>query len=134
MGPVMPGAPFSMSPDAALWVGEQLRWAESHEPRIAGMVPGLSYALSSTTGDGKGGVLEHIPYPHFGIGWFGSEKAGAGDGMWIEVLDRKVFLHHTTLEELRGKHLTLQKVKSTLGSRVLLARAEEKGIFKFLDD
>src|SRR5215204_1796059 len=100
MGPVMPGAPFSMSPDAALWVVEQLRAAEAH-PKVSGMVPALSYALNSTTGDGKGGILEHIPYPFFDIGWFGTEQAGPGDGMWIDVLDRKVFLHHTTLEELR---------------------------------
>jgi hypothetical protein len=122
-----------MSPDAALWVVEQLRAAEAH-PQVSGMVPALSYALNSTMGDGKSGIVEHIPYPYIHVGWFGTEQAGPGDGVWIDVLDRKVFLHHTTLEELRGKHLTLHTVKSTVGSRVLLAGAEAKGIFKFLDD
>jgi hypothetical protein len=122
-----------MSPDAALWVVDQLRAAEEH-PEFSEMVPALSYALNSTMGDGKGGILEHIPYPHFTIGWFGPDDADAGDGIWIDVLDRRVFVHHTTLEKLRGAHLTLQNVKSTLGSQVLRAGAEEKGIFKFVDD
>ena len=134
MGPVMPGAPFSMSPDAALWVVEQLRAAEERHPEFSGTVPALSYVLNSTMGDGKGGILEHIPYPHFSIGWFGPEDASAGDGMWIDVLDRKVFVHHPTLEKVRGKHLTLHKVKSTLGLGVLRAGTDEKGIFKFVDD
>jgi len=133
MGPVIPGAPFSMSPDAALWVIDHLRAGEAHA-QVSGLVPALCCAQKSTTGDGKGGILEHIPYPHFYVGWFGPEQAGAGDGTWIEVLDRKIFLHHTTLEELRGKHLTIHDVKSSIGSPVLRAGAEEKGIFKFLDD
>jgi hypothetical protein len=128
-----------MSSDAALWVVEQLRGAEAH-PQAAGMVPAISYVLNSTAGDGKGGILEHISYPHFRIGWYRPEQVSADDGTWVEVLDRKVFLHNSTLKELRGKHLRLQTVKSALASQlgttryVLRAGAEEKGIFKFLDD
>jgi hypothetical protein len=141
MSLVMPGAPFSMSPDAALWVVANLRAANAR-PETADLVPALCHAFNSTVGDGGGTVLEHIPYPHYDIGWYGPEEAGAGDGISIELFGRTVFLHNPTLEELRGKHLTLHRVESTLASRlppgetryVLWARAEEKGIFRFLGE
>jgi hypothetical protein len=141
MDPVMPGGPFSMSPDAALWVVERLR-AEGARPETAGLVPALCQAFNSTIGDGKGVVLEHIPYPHYEIGWYAPEQTGAADGISIELFGQTFFLHHPTLEELRGKHLILQRVESTLASQlppgqtrcVLREGAEEKGIFKFLGD
>jgi hypothetical protein len=139
MGLVLPGAPFSISPDAALWVVAQLRAVDAR-PETAGLVPALCHVFNSTVGDGKGTVLEHIPYPHYDIGWYEPEEAGAGDGISIEIFGRTVFLHNPTLKELRGKHLTLHRVESTLASRlppgetryVLREGAEEKGIFKFL--
>jgi hypothetical protein len=133
MGPELPGAPFSMSPDAALWVVEQLRAAEAR-PQRSGMVPALCYAWNKTAWDEKRGILEQIPYPYLFVGWYRPEQLGGDEGKWIDILDRKVFLYDTTLKELRGKHLRLHTVKSALRSQVLRAGAEEKGIFKFVDD
>jgi hypothetical protein len=139
MGPVIPDAPFSMSPDAALWVVERLRAVDAR-PEAAAMVPALFCAFNSTTGDGRGVVLEHIPYPHFDIGWYPPQDLAADDGIWIEIFDRRVFVHNATLEDLRGKHLALHRVESTLASRlapgegryVMRVGAEEKGVFQFL--
>jgi hypothetical protein len=138
MGLVIPGAPFSISSDASLWVVDRLGAADGN-PKLAGLVPGLSYAIRSTMSDGKGGLLEVIPYPHFRLGWHRPEEAGPGDGTWVDVFDRRLFLHAATLERLRGRRLSLHKVESTLATRtgrarhVLRADAEGKGIFKFLD-
>jgi hypothetical protein len=141
MALVLPGAPFSISPDAALWVVAQLRAVDAR-PEGAGLVPALCHAFKSTVGDGRGVVLEHISYPHYEIGWYPPKEAGAADGISIELFGRPLFLHSATLEELRGKHLILQRVESTLASRlppgetrcVLREGAEEKGIFKFLGE
>ena len=138
MGLVIPGAPFSISSDAALWVVDRIR-AGDGSSRLAKLVPALFYALNSTRSDGKGGLLEVIPYPHFRLGWHRPEEAGPGDGRWVDVFDRRLFLHTATLEGLRGRRLSLHKVESTLATRtgrvrhVLRADAEGKGIFKFLD-
>ena len=133
MGLVIPGAPFSMSSDAALWVVDRLRAADG-APEVAGLVPALAYVHQSSTSKG-----EVIPYPHFRLGWYRPEEAGPGDGTWLDVFDRRLFLHAATLEGLRGRRLSLHKVESTLASRtgtvhhVLRADAEGKGIFKFSD-
>ena len=128
MGPVIPGAPFSMSPDAAIWVVERLRAADAPSA-MAGMVPALFCAFSS----------DDIPDPHFDIGWYCPEDLAAGDGTWVDIFDRRVFVHEATLEDVRGKHLALHRVDSR-GSRLPMREAryvlrvgpEAKGIFQFL--
>jgi hypothetical protein len=144
MSVTVPGGPFSMSPDAALWVVEQVRAAEAH-PEAAGMVPALFYVIDSTQTDAGGRIVERVPYSHYEIGWYSREQVDGSDGdgsqfVRVDVLDRTLFVEDATLDELRGKELRLHRVDSMLSARpgappryVLRAGVEEKGIFKAAD-
>src|SRR5687768_13509362 len=105
----MPGAPFSISQDGALWLVEQIRAGDAHS-EFAGLVPAIGYVLNSSLGDGRGDILECVPYPHYLLGWHDPAEAGDGDGVWLQLFDRRFYVHNATLENLRGKHLVLQRV------------------------
>ena len=95
--------PFTISPEAEAHLRDRLR-----SDTVNGMEPSLTRAYRLEVRDKAGQLVERCDHEHFFFGY--SPPAKHADFTHIEIAGFRLAVHPNTLEKLRGRVLSLQKL------------------------
>ena len=95
--------PFAISPEAEAHLRERLR-----TDRVDGMEPSLTRAYRLEVRDKAGQLVERCDHEHFFLGY--SPAAKHASFSHFEVAGSELAIHPNTLEKLRGRVLSLEKL------------------------
>lgn len=95
--------PFAISPEAEQYLRDRLQ-----NDTVEGMEPALTRAYRGEVRDKSGVLIERCDHEHFFLGY--SPPSKHADYSRFEVCGFQLAIHPNTVEKLRGRRLSVQKL------------------------
>jgi len=99
--------PFSVSPEAAAYIEENLLRGDGNL-KLAGLRPTLVQCFDRQTRDADGHLIERFDGESWGIGYHDPKEIEEKDYETIELGGRSLLIHGDGLRDLTGKRLVVE--------------------------